>query len=34
MFLCIVTFVGDGLATHVDWPNIKGSNMKLYVSRF
>jgi hypothetical protein len=34
MFLCIVAFVGDGLAAHVDLPNTKGSDLKLYLSRF
>jgi len=34
MFLCIVAFVWDGLAIHMDWPNTKGSDLKLYLSRF
>ncbi len=34
MFLCIVAFVGDGLVTHMDWPNTKGSGLKLYLNRF
>ncbi len=34
MFLCIVAFVGERLATHMEWPNTEGSNLKLYLSRF
>jgi len=34
MFFCIVVFVGDGLVTHIDWLNITGSNLKLYLGRF
>jgi hypothetical protein len=31
MFLCIVAFVRDGLTTHMDQLNTKGSNLKLKV---
>jgi len=34
MFFSIVVFVGDGLVAHVDWLNIMGSNLKLYLGRF
>jgi hypothetical protein len=34
MFLYIVTFVGEGLIAHMDdWPNTKGFDLKLYLSR-
>jgi hypothetical protein len=34
MFLCIVAFVRKGLVVDMDWPNIKGSDLKLYLIRF
>ncbi len=34
MFLHIVAFVGNGLATHVDGPNTTGSDLKLYFNGF
>jgi hypothetical protein len=34
MLLCIVAFVGERLVAHMDWKNIKGSNLKLHLSRF
>jgi hypothetical protein len=34
MFLCIVAFVGEGLTIHMDWKNMEGFDLKLYLSRF
>jgi hypothetical protein len=34
VFIYIVAFVGKGLAIHMDWLNIEGSDLKPYFIRF